>query len=51
MKRSIEAGARVGGKRARPPEDDVVKLNDYKAASLLQGMVRVSAWTTPGGPR
>ena len=38
MERAIEAGARVGGKRARPLEDDVVKLNDYKAAALLEGM-------------
>ena len=38
MDSAIAAGARVGGKRARPPEDDVVKLNDYKAAALLEGM-------------
>ena len=38
MERAIEAGARVRGKRARPPEDDVVELNDYKAAALLEGM-------------
>ena len=38
MDRAIDAGARVGGKRERPPDDDVVKLNDYKAAALLEGM-------------
>lgn len=35
---AIEAGVRVGGKRARPPKDDVVKLNCYKAVALLEGM-------------
>ena len=38
MERAILAGGRVGGKRARPPDDDVVKLNDYKADALLEGM-------------
>jgi hypothetical protein len=38
MEQAIAAGALVGGKRKRPPDDEVVKLNDYKAAALLEGM-------------
>ena len=36
--RAIESGATVLGKRERPPEDDKVKLSDWKAAALLKGM-------------
>ena len=38
LEQAIDAGALVEGKRKRPPDKDVVKLNDYKAAALLEGM-------------
>ena len=38
INRIIEAGASVPGKRERPPEDDRVRLSNWKAAVLLKGM-------------